>query len=247
MKVSDKVVQSLRSLIEKNHMQVGDRLPAERKLCEQLSVSRSSLREALQHLVSQGMLVSRVGAGTYLQELPNHWSQHHIVQPLSDLMDVDPEYRFDVQESRLILEGGTAWYAAQRATPDDIKKIRQCYDQIAHYQLLGDDDEAARADARFHLAIAEASHNVVLIQLMRSLFDLLQFNVVLGRRKVYSEAHRFDQLQDQHFKVMAAIERQDPEAARQAVCGHIEFVIQQVRTIDEDEARQQRMSRLNRI
>lgn len=247
MKVSDKVVQSLRSLIEKNHMQVGDRLPAERKLCEQLDVSRSSLREALQHLVSQGMLVSRVGAGTYLQELPNHWSQHHIVQPLSDLMDVDPEYRFDVQESRLILEGGTAWYAAQRATPDDIKKIRQCYDQIAHYQLLGDDDEAARADARFHLAIAEASHNVVLIQLMRSLFDLLQFNVVLGRRKVYSEAHRFDQLQDQHFKVMAAIERQDPEAARQAVCGHIEFVIQQVRTIDEDEARQQRMSRLNRI
>ncbi|MEB5929058.1 transcriptional regulator LldR [Acinetobacter schindleri] len=247
MKVSDKVVQSLRSLIEKNHMQVGDRLPAERKLCEQLGVSRSSLREALQHLVSQGMLVSRVGAGTYLQELPNHWSQHHIVQPLSDLMDVDPEYRFDVQESRLILEGGTAWYAAQRATPDDIKKIRQCYDRIAHYQLLGDDDEAARADARFHLAIAEASHNVVLIQLMRSLFDLLQFNVVLGRRKVYSEAHRFDQLQDQHFKVMAAIERQDPEAARQAVCGHIEFVIQQVRTIDEDEARQQRMSRLNRI
>ncbi|MDP1444067.1 transcriptional regulator LldR [Acinetobacter schindleri] len=247
MKVSDKVVQSLRSLIEKNHMQVGDRLPAERKLCEQLGVSRSSLREALQHLVSQGMLVSRVGAGTYLQELPNHWSQHHIVQPLSDLMDVDPEYRFDVQESRLILEGGTAWYAAQRATPDDIKKIRQCYDQIAHYQLLGDDDEAARADARFHLAIAEASHNVVLIQLMRSLFDLLQFNVVLGRRKVYSEAHRFDQLQDQHFKVMAAIERQDPEAARQAVCGHIEFVIQQVRTIDEDEARQQRMSRLHRI
>lgn len=102
-------------------MQVGDRLPAERKLCEQLGVSRSSLREALQHLVSQGMLVSRVGAGTYLQELPNHWSQHHIVQPLSDLMDVDPEYRFDVQESRLILEGGTAWYAAQRATPDDIK------------------------------------------------------------------------------------------------------------------------------
>jgi GntR family L-lactate dehydrogenase operon transcriptional regulator len=247
MKVSDKVVQDLRMLIEKNNMQIGDRLPAERKLCEQLGVSRSSLREALQQLVSQGMLVSRVGAGTYLQQLPSQWSQQHIVEPLSGLIDVDPEYRFDVQESRLILEGGTAWYAAQRATPEDIRKIRQCYEQIAHYQLLGNDEEAARADAGFHLAIAEASHNVVLIQLMRSLFDLLQFNVVLGRRKVYSEAHRFDQLQDQHFTVMSAIERQDPEAARQAVCGHIEFVIQQVRAIDEDEARQQRMSRLNRI
>lgn len=247
MKVSDKIVQSLRMLIEQNNMQVGDRLPAERKLCEQLGVSRSSLREAIQQLVSQGLLLSKVGAGNYLQQLPIHWSQQTIVEPLSNLIDVDPEYRFDVQESRLILEGGTAWYAAQRATAEDIVKIRTCYDEIAHYQSLGEDDEAARADAKFHLAIAEASHNVVLIQLMRSLFDLLQFNVVLGRRKVYSESHRFDQLQDQHLNVITAIERQDPEAARQAVCGHIEFVIKQVRSIDEEEARQQRVSRLNRI
>lgn len=247
MKVSDKIIQSLRVLIEQNNMQVGDRLPAERKLCEQIGVSRSSLREAIQHLISQGLLMSKVGAGNYLQKLPTHWSEHKIVQPLSGLIDVDPEYRFDVQESRLILEGGTAWYAAQRATAEDIVKIRDCYNEIAHYQALGKDDEAARADAKFHLAIAEASHNVVLIQLMRSLFDLLQFNVVLGRRKVYSESHRFDQLQDQHLNVITAIERQDPEAARHAVCGHIEFVIKQVRSIAEEEARQQRARRLNRI
>ena len=54
MKVSDQAVQQLRILIEQNKMQVGDRLPAERKLCEQLGVSRSSLREAIQHLVSKG-------------------------------------------------------------------------------------------------------------------------------------------------------------------------------------------------
>jgi GntR family L-lactate dehydrogenase operon transcriptional regulator len=82
---------------------------------------------------------------------------------------------------------------------------------------------------------------------MRGLFDLLQFNVVLGRRKVYSEAHRFDQLHEQHSQVIDAIERKDPEAARKAVCGHIEFVVQQVRSIDEEEARRQRSSRLNRI
>ena len=246
MKVSDKVVQSLRNLIEKNHMQVGDRLPAERKLCEQLGVSRSSLREALQHLVSQGMLVSRVGAGTYLQELPNHWSQHNIVQPLSDLMNVDPEYRTDVQEARMVLEGGTAWYAAQRATPEDIAKIRHCFEQIQYFQMQGDDAQSAIADANFHLAIAEASHNLVLIQMMRSIFDLLQYNVMLGRRKVYTTPRHFELLYDQHFQVMDAIERQDPEAARQAVCGHIEFVVQRVRLIDEEEARRQRASRLNR-
>ena len=64
---------------------------------------------------------------------------------------------------------------------------------------------------------------------------------------MYSESHRFDQLHDQHFQVMDAIERKDPEAARKAVCGHIEFVIQQVRSIGEEDARRERASRLNRI
>ena len=82
--------------------------------------------------------------------------------------------------------------------------------------------------------------------MMRGLFDLLQYNVVLGRRKVYTEARTYDQLRDQHFNVMDAIERRDPEAARNAVRGHIEFVVQQVRMIDEEEARRQRASRLNR-
>lgn len=243
MRVSDKVVQQLRQLIEQQQMQVGDRLPAERKLCEHLGVSRATLREALQQLISLGVLVSKVGAGNYLQQLPSNWSEQRIVVPLSHLIDQDPSYRFDVQEARMVLEGGTAWYAALRSSAEDRQKIRQYYEQIAHYQALGDADQASLADAHFHLAIAEASHNLVLIQMMRGLFDLLQYNVVLGRRKVYSEPHRFDQLHDQHFQVMDAIERQDPEAARQAVCGHIEFVIQQVRSIDEEDARRERASR----
>ena len=246
MKVSDQAVQKLRLLIEQHRIQVGDRLPAERKLCEQLGVSRSSLREAIQQLISMGMLVSKAGSGTFLQQLPSNWSNHQIVEPLSNLIDQDPAYRFDVQEARSLLEGGTAWYAAQRATAEDIENIRQCYEQIAHFQSIGDDVQAAKADAGFHLAIAEASHNLVLIQMMRGLFDLLQYNVVLGRRKVYTEARTYDQLRDQHFNVMDAIERRDPEAARNAVCGHIEFVVQQVRMIDEEEARRQRSSRLNR-
>lgn len=247
MKVSERVLYRLRELIENQQLQVGDRLPAERKLCETLGVSRASLREAMQHLISQGILTAKVGAGSYLQKLPNHWSEQGIVQPISQLIEADPNYRFDVQEARSTLEGGTAWYAAQRATPEDLQKIRDCYARIAASQSQGKVDDAARADAAFHLAIAEASHNVVLIQMMRSLFDLLEHNVVLARRKIYSEAKQFDQLQDQHWVVMQAIERGDPEAARQAVCGHIEFIIQQVRNIDEAVARQQRASRLTRI
>ncbi|SSR39221.1 DNA-binding transcriptional repressor LldR [Acinetobacter baumannii] len=169
------------------------------------------------------------------------------MNPISNLIEEDPLYRFDVQEARLVLEGGTAWYAALRSTPEDRAKIHHYFNEISRHQNAGDSAQAAVADAEFHLAIAEASHNVVLIQMMRSLFDLLQYNVLLGRKKVYNDPVNGDLLSEQHFQVMDAIDRKDPEAARQAVCGHIEFVINHVRSLDEDEARQKRANRLNRV
>lgn len=247
MRVSDQVVQKLQGLIEQRHLKQGDRLPAERQLATSLGISRPSLREAIQQLNSLGILASRRGDGTYIQQLPETWSQQLIVEPISNLIEEDPEYRFDVQEARIVLEGGTAWYAALRSTEADRAKIHQCFDEIAYHQLKGDSAAAAVADANFHLAIAEASHNLVLIQMMRSLFDLLQYNVVLGRKKVYNHPVSADQLSEQHFQVMDAIDRQDAQAARDAVCGHIEFVIDHVRSLDEDEARQKRATRLHRI
>lgn len=247
MKISDQVVMKLQALIEERHMKKGDRLPAERQLATSLGVSRPSLREAIQQLNSQGVLSSRRGDGTYIQQLPEQWPQQLIVNPISNLIEEDPLYRFDVQEARLLLEGGTAWYAALRSTPEDRAKIHHYFNEISRHQNAGDSAQAAVADAEFHLAIAEASHNVVLIQMMRSLFDLLQYNVLLGRKKVYNDPVNGDLLSEQHFQVMDAIDRKDPEAARQAVCGHIEFVINHVRSLDEDEARQKRANRLNRV
>ncbi|EXB24249.1 bacterial regulatory s, gntR family protein [Acinetobacter baumannii 1437282] len=247
MRISDQVVMKLQALIEQRQMKQGDRLPAERQLATSLGVSRPSLREAIQQLNSQGVLSSRRGDGTYIQQLPEQWSQQLIVNPISNLIEEDPLYRFDVQEARLLLEGGTAWYAALRSTPEDRAKIHHYFDEISCHQNAGDSAQAAVADAEFHLAIAEASHNIVLIQMMRGLFDLLQYNVLLGRKKVYNDPVNGDLLSEQHFQVMDAIDRKDPEAARQAVCGHIEFVINHVRALDEDEARQKRATRLSRV
>ncbi|MEB3766541.1 transcriptional regulator LldR [Acinetobacter sp. MD2] len=247
MKIADQVLQQLSALIEQQQMQVGDRLPSERKLCEQLEVSRASLREALQKMSNMGILTSKVGHGTFLQKLPQHWSEQFIIQPISALMHADPSYRFDVQEARLVLEGGTAWYAAQRATAEDRAKIHLYYDQVLHFQSIGDAEKASEADANFHLAIAEASHNSVLTQMMQSLFNLLQYNVTVGRQKIYTDTQKFEQLHLQHFQVMDAIDQQDAQLARASVCSHIEYVIQQVRGIDEAEARLARVSKLKRI
>lgn len=105
MRISDQVVMKLQALIEERHMKKGDRLPAERQLATSLGVSRPSLREAIQQLNSQGVLISRRGDGTYIQQLPEQWPQQLIVNPISNLIEEDPLYRFDVQEARLVLEG----------------------------------------------------------------------------------------------------------------------------------------------
>ena len=259
MKVATQIIEQLILLIDNNGLQDGDRLPSERQLCQRLGVSRTSLREALQHMNSLGIVESRTGSGTYIKDrqkahhdqpmgvLADKLADSLIVQTLTPLLDHDSRYRLDVQEARIVLEGGTAWYAAQRATPQDIEKIRFYYQQLSDSQAHGDTAQAATADANFHLAIAEASQNAVLLQMMKNVFHLLRHNVVLARRKIYTEHYDFDTLHAQHFAILKAIEQHDTEAARESVGTHIKFVIQQVTKIDEAMARQERISRLSAL
>jgi hypothetical protein len=94
----------------------------------------------------------------------------------SVLVKGDPEYRFDVLEIRHALDGTVAWHAAIRATPEDRDRLRESYEHTVALHGHEDPMEEARADASFHLAIAEASHNLVLAQVTRALFDLLQID-----------------------------------------------------------------------
>ena len=145
-------------------MQVGDRLPGLKENHVNSFKSRSSFKRGHFAVDQHGY----VGQSKVGRDFLNNYQQRGPViksyKPISNLMSEDPAHRFDVQEARIILEGGTTWYAAQRATQEILVNIRHHYDQINHFQALGNDDEAARADAKFHLAIAEASHNLVLIR-----------------------------------------------------------------------------------
>ncbi len=103
------------------------KLPAERQLAMQLGVSRNSLREALAKLVSEGVLLSRRGGGTFIRWRHDTWSEQNIVQPLKTLMADDPDYSFDILEARYAIEASTAWHAAMRATPAK-RKIQLCFE-----------------------------------------------------------------------------------------------------------------------
>ena len=227
-RLSDEVASRVRALIEEQQLEAGMKLPAERQLAVQLGVSRNSLREALAKLVSEGVLLSRRGGGTFVRWQHEEWSEQNIVQPLKTLMADDPDYSFDILEARHAIEASTAWHAAIRATTADSE----------------DPDLASQADVRFHLAIAEASHNVVLLQTMRGFFDVLHSSVKQSRQRMYLVPPVFSRLTEQHQAVLDAILAGDADGARKAMMAHLSFVHTTIKQFDEDQARQARITRL---
>ena len=249
MRVSDQVAEQLLQLIAQRQLQSGQRLPSERQLADDLCVSRTALREAIQKLSMQGILVSRIGAGTFVHNLPSpraHWGEQ-LTSPLLPLIQNDPQYLYDVLETRQILETSTAWHAARRATAKDKDNIQRCFEDLLHYQQVQDTRAAAHADAKFHLAIADASHNAVIVQVMRSLFDLLHNTVAENRRLLFvnDSSKGLEQLTRQHYELMQAIVAGEPEQARRVIRQHLEFVHDKVAQADADAARLQRLGRLS--
>jgi len=244
-RLPDRLAERLRQRIAESGLVAGHRLPAERSLAAELGVSRGALREALQQLRSQGLLVSRVGGGTYVQgPAPG---ESPVTAPLVSYQPVlreDPDYRYDVLEARHALEGAAAWHAAQRATDEDRARIQACFHAMWRAHARRDDDAEARADAEFHLAIAEASHNLVLLQVMRGLFELLQTNISQSRQKLYQAPRTGAALQNQHRGICDAIVAGDAERARAAMQTHLQYVHDALRALEQDEARRERAARL---
>ena len=239
-RLSDEVADRVRALIDEKNLEAGMKLPAERQLAMQLGVSRNSLREALAKLVSEGVLLSRRGGGTFIRWRHDTWSEQNIVQPLKTLMADDPDYSFDILEARYAIEASTAWHAAMRATPGEKEKIQLCFEAT----LSEDPDLASQADVRFHLAIAEASHNAVLLHTIRGLFDLLKRNVLTNIGGMYAQRDETrDMLIEQHRGLYQAIIEGRAEEARALSNRHIDYVQEVLADVQQQARREQRALR----
>ena len=246
-RLSDDIVDQLETMILEGVLQAGERLPAERKLAEQFGVSRPSLREAIQKLVAKGLLVSRQGGGNYVSnEVGATFSD-----PLLALFAEKHDAHKDLLEFRHTLEGACAYYAALRATPADLERLDLAFAELeACYEKSGGECRAAEglADARFHLAIAEARHNVVLLHTIRGLFDLLRSNVVTNIGGMYPQrSETRAMLIEQHRALYYAIKEGDAERARSLSNQHIEYVCEVLSEADEEQLRLQRAERRRRM
>lgn len=246
-RVAERVEQAIECLIAARGLAAGARLPSERALAEMLGASRNSLREALMRLGARGRITLRKGGHIIAASpapLAAQWAQATIAEPLIPAMAADPGFGHDVMEVRHGLEGQAAYYAALRAGPEDIDRIRCAFDAMAISHESGSALEEARSDAAFHLAIADASHNAVLRSVMSSMFGLMQASISQSLDKLYTMPRTCERLLEQHRLLLEAIVAGDTEGARDASDHHLAFVSQTVRRIDEDHARRSRADSL---
>ncbi|MBA4502620.1 FCD domain-containing protein [Marinobacterium marinum] len=245
-RLSDKIVEQVETMILEGTLQAGEKLPAERVMAEEFGVSRPSLREAVQKMVAKGLLVSRQGGGNYVSEsLGSSFSD-----PLLGLLEAHPESHRDLLEFRHTLEADCAYYAALRATAPDREQLQQAFDELqACYAQEGKASRAEEgaADARFHLAIAEASHNVILLHTIRCLFDLLKRNVVTNIGGMYAlRDESRNMLIQQHKALFEAIMQGQADTAKRIASEHINYVQEVLQERLEESQRQARALRRER-
>lgn len=223
-RLADDIVERIELLILEGSLKPGERLPGERALAEEFGVSRPSLREALQKLVARGVLSSRHGDGTYVSERLGSTFR----DPLLDLLEKNPESQRDLLEFRHTLESACAYYAAQRATAPDLLHLKAAFERLqACHASAGPVDQAeeAAADSHFHLAIAEASHNAVLLHTVRSLFGLLEHAMRINIGGLYPQGSAVrDALMAQHRALYHAIAEGRADDARRLSGEHLHYV-----------------------
>lgn len=219
-KLSTAVIRQIEDLILRGILRPGERLPSERELSERLSVSRPSLRDAIAQLQEDGLLSSKAGAGIFVADvLGSAFSP-----ALTRLFARHDDAVFDYLSFRRDMEGLAAERAARLGSQTDLDVINAIFLKMQKAQDKPAADDEARLDAEFHLAIIEASHNVIMLHMMRSMYELLREGVFYNRQVMFKQSTTREVLLSQHAKINDALQSRDPEAARAAVIAHLTFV-----------------------
>jgi GntR family transcriptional repressor for pyruvate dehydrogenase complex len=219
-KISQTVVRQIEQLILRGILKPGERLPSERELSERLSVSRPSLREALAELQASGLLTSRAGSGVFVGDVLGSAFSETLVR----LFSSHDEAVFDYIDFRRDMEGLAAHRAATVGSDTDLNITDAIFMKMEAAHAKRNPAEEAALDAEFHLSIIEASHNVIMLHMMRSMYQLLQEGVFYNRQVMFKQRTTRDMLLGQHRAINDALQARDADGARTAVEQHLGFV-----------------------
>lgn len=209
------IVQQVEESILKGQLKPGDQLPAERELAQRFGVSRTAVREAVKTLREKGLVEAYTGRGTFV----TNGTSQSIRQSL-DLMirTSQQEGSIHLAELRAVLEPEIAALAASRIEEQLLTTMRDAV--AAMDRSLHDQDAYIEADLDFHLALAEAVENPLILSLLDSIVGLLRDQ----RSRIFNLDGGPERGQFHHKRILAAIEQRDADAARTAMRAHLEQV-----------------------
>lgn len=233
VKLSDVIQQQLETMILDGTLSAGEKLPAERELAKQFEVSRPSLREAIQKLEAKNLITRRQGGGTFVSDkILSGFSD-----PLFEMLSKNGDSQFDLLEFRHGMEGMSAYYAAKRGTKADLDEIQKQYDQIGNVQLDNDLRLEAKAVFDFFMAICAASHNGVILHIVRGMSDLLIDNIEQNLAILSKRPDIFAQVSDYRARLFTEIISGQPQRAWAASHRHLAFIEEELLTITQENSR----------
>jgi len=213
-RVFEGVAQQIQRLIVDGAIKPGERLPPERELAARLSVSRSSVRDAIRILELAGLVVPRQGEGTVVADL----GPENVAAPIAAILLRKRELIGELLDVRRMIEPTLAARAAERATPEEIARLEEILERQAAKAARG--EPTVDEDGEFHYQIALAARNGV----VRSVLDVLMQLLRETRARSLQAPGRPRRSLEGHRRIVEAIARHDPEGAERAVRLHLEEI-----------------------
>lgn len=213
IKVSEQIIGK----ILEGDYKVGDKLPPERELTEQMGVSRNSIREALGTLQALNIVSSHPGSGTFIESLPDSKELEGLILPVIE----ESESPMVVFEARKVFEPGVAEKAIPSLEERDFDLLRQILNEMEELLRSDEYQKAYEVNARFHLFIAEAVENVIVRDTMSSLWKQTHNELLRETVMKYWEDHRQETIEI-HRELLSAMEQGDLPRTRDLVREHYE-------------------------
>jgi GntR family transcriptional repressor for pyruvate dehydrogenase complex len=213
-RVPEEIANRIRALILDGTFKPGQPLPSERTLAARLGVSRGSVRDGIRRLEILGLLQARHGLGTFPREL----SVESLVTPLASVLTINQARQDDLMDVRRIFEPAVASAAAVRVTAAELAELTHIV--ASQRQKVRAGQATIDEDTAFHSALARATHNLVMVSIMKTLNDLL----VESRTLTLRQPGRPLRSLRGHEAVLQAIRRRDANGAALAMRGHIDQI-----------------------
>lgn len=217
-KIYEEIADTLISMIKSGQLKPGDKIDSIEQLALSFAVSRSAIREALSGLRAMGLIEMKQGEGTYVAR----FDPKHFQLPITTAFIMKQNDVKELLEVRKILEVGAVSAAAIKHNETDLIRIKEALIQMEYAQKKGDLGE--RADYQFHVAVAEASHNRMLINLLNSVSEIMQETMRESRKLTYYSKGSANHLQKEHQRIYEAIKDRDADLAEKHMLHHLKNV-----------------------